>query len=86
MVWNYVARSGRDPGFGPACSFITPEEKGAAMDALLEELGIRGGSTWILEVNDEGMLQFTRPMTEDEKGKWFTPIPTHREFGGDHGV
>jgi hypothetical protein len=41
---------------------------------LCRSLGIEPGDTWVLEVSQEGVLQFTRPLTEAEKEKFVKPV------------
>jgi hypothetical protein len=54
-----------DPG--PRCDNLSPEIKKEAFAELCRSLGIEPGDTWVLEISHEGVLQFTRPLTEAEK-------------------
>ena len=60
-----------DPG--PKCENLPREIVKPAFAELCRSLGIEPGQTWVLEVSGEGILQFTRPMTEAELAKFLSP-------------
>ena len=62
-----------DPG--PQCKNLPREVVKPELSGLCRELGIEPGDTWTLEVSQEGVLQFTRPLTEAEKAKYLKPRP-----------
>jgi len=69
VLRNYMAGLGHaDPG--PRCDNLPPDVKKSAFAELCRALGIEPGATWVLEISHEGILQFTRPLTEDEKSKY----------------
>ena len=59
-----------DPG--PSCQNIERELVKSEFSGLCRSLGIEPGDTWVLEVSDEGVLQFTRPLSEAEKARLLT--------------
>jgi hypothetical protein len=69
---NYMAGRGHaDPG--PRCDNLPVETKKAAFAELCRALGIEPGPTWVLEISHEGILQFTRPLTETERAQYLKP-------------
>jgi hypothetical protein len=60
-----------DPG--PGCANLTPDLRQENSRALCRALGIEPGDTWVLEVSHEGVLQFTRPLTEAERSRLLRP-------------
>lgn len=46
---------------------------------LCRSLGIEPGKTWVLEVSNEGILQFTRPLTEAERSRYVPESKSRRE-------
>jgi hypothetical protein len=67
---------------GPRGDNLPPGIKKAAFAELCRTLGIEPGPTWVLEISDEGVLQFTRPLTDAEKTK-LLPVASTR--GGRRG-
>jgi len=63
-----------DPG--PKCENLPRQIVKPAFAELCRSLGIEPGKTWVLEVSAEGILQFTRPMTDAEKTKFLSPKTT----------
>jgi hypothetical protein len=69
---NHMASLGHaDPG--PSCHNLPRDLVRSEFAVLCRSLGIEPGDTWVLEVSQEGVLQFTRPLTEAEKAKFVKP-------------
>lgn len=74
MVSNMAARSGRDPGRSPGTE-LPPEEAAPFYETVLERLGLdRKGGPCILEVAEEGVIQFTRRLTPEEMEEMMVPL------------
>jgi hypothetical protein len=68
VLLNYMAGRGHaDPG--PRGDNLPAAVKRRGFVELCRTLGIEPGRTWVLEISHEGILQFTRPLTEVEKRK-----------------
>ena len=61
---------------GPKCENLPRDIVKPQFAELCRSLGIEPGDTWVLEVSDEGIAQFTRPLTEAERAKFLGPNGT----------
>jgi hypothetical protein len=59
---------------GPRCDNLPPAIKRDGFVSLCRSLGIEPGRTWVLEISHEGILQFTRPLTDAEKATCFESV------------
>lgn len=74
LMVHYMKGIGYDPG--PKCQNLSRELVKSEFDGLCREFGIEPGGTWVLEVNQEGILQFTRPLNDAERAKYLVDPET----------
>jgi hypothetical protein len=65
-------------GAGPRCDNLPPAVKREGFVNLCRSLGIEPGTTWVLEISHEGVLQFTRPLTDAEKSTCLDSVDKER--------
>lgn len=68
MVKHMVSLGHETPG--PCAADLPRSIVKPQFAELCRRLGIEPGNTWVLEVSQEGILQFTRPLTETEKSRY----------------
>ena len=71
MVKHMAGLGHAEPG--PSCRNLPRDVVKAEFVGLCRSLGIEPGDTWVLEVSQEGVLQFTRPLTDGEMAKFVKP-------------
>lgn len=75
MVNNFVARSGREPGNTPGADALSRTEAGQYYWGMIHSIGLDPkGQPWILEVAEEGVIQFTRRLTKEEIDHLLVPL------------
>ena len=69
MLRNWVARLGFDPGTRAGGEQVSEEDRGKFINQIGAYLGWTppGGESWTVQVNAEGVVQFTRHLTDTEK-------------------
>lgn len=74
MVSNSAVRAGLDPGKGPGTE-LPPAVAAPLYDEVLRRLGIdRKHQPSILEVSEDGVVQFTRRLTPKERADLMVPL------------